>query len=124
MLICGSSGAGKSALALELMAFGAELVSDDRTLLRQDGSDIIASAPDTICGLIEARGVGILRANPCPPTVVRLVVNMDTPETERLPECRRVTIAGCQLPLLHRVAQVHFGAAILQMLRCGRKNPE
>ena len=59
VLILGKSGAGKSALALTLMAYGAQLVADDRVVLRPVDGRIIASAPDTIAGLIEARGVGI-----------------------------------------------------------------
>jgi len=62
-LITGSSGSGKSALALELMAYGASLVADDRVVLRAQDGQITASAPDTIKGLIEARGFGILNAD-------------------------------------------------------------
>ncbi|MEF9600929.1 HPr kinase/phosphatase C-terminal domain-containing protein, partial [Paracoccus sp. PXZ] len=60
LLILGPSGAGKSTLALEMMAFGATLVADDRTILRREGGRIVADAPDSIRGRIEARGVGIL----------------------------------------------------------------
>ena len=34
VLICGSSGSGKSSLAINLIALGAELVADDRTIVR------------------------------------------------------------------------------------------
>ena len=36
-MITGASGAGKSALALQLIALGAELVADDRTELWREG---------------------------------------------------------------------------------------
>lgn len=122
VLIVGSSGSGKSSLALQLMAYGAGLVADDRTALTRVGSKIFAQAPDAISGLIEARGVGLLQARPIVQAQVVLVVDMDQLETDRLPKCRSVTISDIRLPLLHRVAQVHFTAAILQMLRCGRKD--
>ena len=54
-LILGASGAGKSSLALQLMALGAVLVADDRTVVQRDGSHIVADVPDTLRGLIEAR---------------------------------------------------------------------
>ncbi|GBR71314.1 hypothetical protein GKA01_17630 [Gluconobacter kanchanaburiensis NBRC 103587] len=57
VLISGPSGSGKSELALMLMDVGFDLVADDRVLL--DG--VVASAPERLAGLIEVRGVGILR---------------------------------------------------------------
>ena len=66
VLILGRSGAGKSSLALELMALGARLVADDRTVLHADDGAPVASCPPAILGKIEARGVGILAADPSP----------------------------------------------------------
>lgn len=60
VLITGRSGSGKSDLALRLIDRGFTLVSDDRTILRKQDGRLIASAPDTIKGKIEVRGVGIL----------------------------------------------------------------
>ena len=61
LLILGPSGAGKSALALELISRGAVLVADDRTQVVVEGDTLTASVPTAIAGLIEARGVGLLR---------------------------------------------------------------
>lgn len=44
LLILGPSGSGKSALALELMALGADLVADDRTEIEGQGPDLVAAA--------------------------------------------------------------------------------
>ncbi|HGG65172.1 MAG TPA: serine kinase, partial [Rhodobacteraceae bacterium] len=57
VLVVGPSGSGKSALCLQLMALGATLVADDRTELISSESGLIARAPETIDGMIEARGV-------------------------------------------------------------------
>ena len=57
ILLCGPSGSGKSMLALQLMERGFSLVSDDRVLL--DGP--LVSPPSALKGLLEVRGVGILR---------------------------------------------------------------
>ncbi len=121
VLIVGPPGAGKSALALQLMAFGAGLVADDRTRLSvpDDGPPLAAAAPN-IAGRIEARGVGILAADPAPPCRLALVVDLAEVERERLPPPRTVRLMGRDLPLLHKVESPHFGPAILQYLKGDR----
>lgn len=120
VLITGASGSGKSALALQLMAFGAELVADDRTIVRAHSGRLVASAPDTIRGLIEARGVGILRAQSRDAAQVALVIDLDRTELDRLPHPRETVLLGEVLPLLLAVKAPHFAAAVLQYLRHGR----
>jgi HPr kinase/phosphorylase len=122
-LILGASGRGKSALALQLMAWGAHLIADDRTLISRVGGDLIASCPPALAGLIEARGVGLLQAVPAPPCPVALVIDLDQPEPDRLPPRRNVTFLGLALPLLHNPGSDHFPAAILQYLKAGRREP-
>lgn len=120
ILIIGPSSCGKSSLALQLIALGAELVSDDRTILTEVDGKLIATAPDTIKGLIEARGIGILNATFAPEADLSVVVDLDKFETERIPIEREVTILGIELPLLHRVEGLHFAAGVLQFVRGGR----
>jgi HPr kinase/phosphorylase len=124
VLILGASGRGKSGLALQLMALGAGLVADDRTLIwlhdATDRSTLMADSPDTLRGLIEARGVGILRAAPVGPRPVALVVDLDRVEEARLPEERSLTLLGRDLPLLHMVDTPSFPGAILQYVKGGR----
>jgi serine kinase of HPr protein (carbohydrate metabolism regulator) len=60
VLLMGPSGAGKSDLALRLLDRGFTLVSDDQTLVRREGARLLASAPDTIAGKLEIRGIGIV----------------------------------------------------------------
>ncbi|MGA9432977.1 MAG: HPr kinase/phosphatase C-terminal domain-containing protein [Roseobacter sp.] len=121
VLILGSSGSGKSALSLQLMSIGAALVSDDRVELRPVNGHLIANAPATIKGLVEARGVGILHAVTAAQTRLVLAVDMDTEEQERLPECHWYETFDCRLPCLCRVDAAYFPAAILQMVRHGRQ---
>ena len=116
-VIRGSSGRGKSGLALQLMALGAGLVADDRTILLRDESGIRAQCPPTISGQIEARGVGILATPPAPVARVALVVDMDNPETERLPPMRTTNVLGMLLPVMGRIDAPYFPAAILLYLR-------
>lgn len=120
VLILGASGTGKSALALELMALGAGLVADDRTCLSVSGGALVASCPETLSGLIEARNIGLLNARPQGPTRVGLVITLDETESERLPPFRTATLLGVTLPLLHKVAHRAFPAAIVQYMKDGR----
>lgn len=120
VLILGPSGSGKSALALQLMALGALLVSDDKTHVQVTESGLLATAPSSIQGLIEARGVGVLAAMVCPAARVQLVIDLAVEEHERLPQKRDYYLLGHSLPLLHNVSAAYFPAAILQYLKGGR----
>lgn len=77
VLLLGPSGSGKSDVALRLIAGGAQLISDDQTLLAVKDGVVHASAPEDIVGLIELRGVGILRFNHAPPTPIVLAIMLD-----------------------------------------------
>lgn len=120
LLILGPSGSGKSALALNLIALGADLVSDDRTDLHVAGDDLVASPPPAIRGLIEARGVGILRLPALQQANIALVVDLGQSECTRLPPQRDVTILGMRCDLVLGVPHAHFPAAILCYLKGSR----
>jgi HPr kinase/phosphorylase len=57
VLLLGPSGAGKSDLLLRLLGHGFALVADDRVCI----DDGFARAPDPLAGLLEVRGLGIVR---------------------------------------------------------------
>lgn len=120
LLITGPSGSGKSGLAICMLALGARLVSDDRTLLsRPDDGPPIARAPETIEGLVEARGVGLIRVAPAGQTRLAAVVDMSVRETRRLPEPRTTEMLGWVLPLVFRVDLPAFPASLILWLRAG-----
>lgn len=123
VLILGASGSGKSALALELMALGATLVSDDHTLVSKQGDNLVVDAPTTIRGLIEARGVGLLKADYAGPTPLALAVDLDHEERHRFPSSYTFARSGVSVPLLYRVPHPHFSYAIFQFLKAGRSDP-
>ena len=101
VLLRGESGAGKSDLALRLIDGGARLVADDRTELTREDDRLIARAPASIAGLIEARGMGILRLPPeklAPEVAVVLIVDLvDAAIIERLPEAGREELLSVSL---------------------------
>ena len=100
ILISGPSGAGKSDLALRLIGRGWRLVADDYVHVFASGEGLYVTAPDTIRGRIEARGLGVIGA--CVQGVVRLVLAVDLVETapERLPEPETRRLGGRTVPLL------------------------
>ena len=105
VLITGPSGAGKSDLALRLLDRGFRLVSDDQTILRRDGDRLIASAPATIAGKLEVRGIGIVEMETVADAPVALVVEL-TSEIERIPdEDQQRQILGVRLPVIGIDAQ-------------------
>jgi serine kinase of HPr protein (carbohydrate metabolism regulator) len=100
VLIAGPSGAGKSDLTLRLIDRGATLVSDDYTLTQRIDKALLASAPATIAGKIEVRGLGIQQMAHVDRVPVALMVVMGEP-VERMPEPgRERKIAGIDIPLV------------------------
>src|SRR5262249_21856182 len=103
-LLRGPSGAGKSDLALRLIETGARLVADDRTELVRQGRKVMASAPASIAGLVEARGVGIVklgRDQLVKRAELVLLVDLASPERiERLPETTMESVLGIDLPVV------------------------
>ena len=96
VLLRGPSGSGKSDLALRLIESGGRLVSDDQTHLARHGRSLIATPPPALAGMIEARGVGIVRLQRnqlLAQTSVALLVDLVPPERiERLPEPQTETL--------------------------------
>jgi serine kinase of HPr protein (carbohydrate metabolism regulator) len=100
VLITGPSGSGKSDLALRLLDRGFTLVSDDQTVVKKDGNRLLASAPPTIAGKLEIRGMGIVEMDRVDNVPVALIVEL-TGDIQRLPDdSRERPILGVKLPLI------------------------
>lgn len=102
VLLRAPSGGGKSDLALRLIDGGADLVGDDYCIVRAtDGGVLVASAGPGLQGLLEVRGVGILRLPFLAEAPARLIVDlMPGGPIERLPEAAAEDIAGVRLPVV------------------------
>lgn len=100
VLITGPSGAGKSDLALRLLDRGFVLVSDDQTIVRRDGEQLIASAPPQIAGKLEVRGIGIIDVDNAGNVPVALIVELMS-DMQRLPDDgRERPLLGVPVPLV------------------------
>jgi len=116
VLIRGPSGSGKSDLALRLIDGGAELVADDQTALAVGAGHLVASAPDAIAGLIEVRGLGLVRLPHQPAAPLALVVELVTAERiERLPEEMRTAFLGVDVPTIQLCAFEASAAAKVRL---------
>jgi HPr kinase/phosphorylase len=120
VLLRGPSGAGKSDLGLRLIDLGARLVADDQVELRRVGREIFARAPAPLAGLIEIRGVGILRLGAVARAPLVLIADLvSAGEIERLPEPRFESVLGLAVPLL---ALAPFEASAAAKLRLARRS--
>ena len=81
VLLLGPSGSGKSDLLLRLLDHGFALVADDRV----DLSDGMASAPPALAGLLEVRGLGVVRLPHLACVPVALAVELGAGERLPLP---------------------------------------
>ncbi len=101
VLLRGPSGSGKSDLALRLIDSGALLVSDDQVVVENSAGRLLASAPETIAGLLEVRGVGLMTMPSAAESPLGLVVDLaPAGHVPRLPEPATVDLEGTSLPML------------------------
>ena len=63
VLLMGESGIGKSEISLELIRKGHCLVADDRVDIADVRGKLIGTCPETIYGMMEVRGIGIINVS-------------------------------------------------------------
>jgi len=98
VLLLGPSGAGKSDLALRLIDGGATLVADDRVDVTPDGGKLMLSAPETLAGLIEVRGLGIVRVLHAARAPLALICDLyEDADIERLPDSTQADFMGVRV---------------------------
>ncbi len=127
LLILGAPGAGKSRLALEMAALGAGIVADDVVEVRpgappdRAGAPPILAAPARWHGLVEVRGLGLIRvpAHPPVPCAAAIDLSASAPPGDRLPEHGRLRLGGTEVILLRWGQDAPYAAALLAYLADG-----
>ena len=118
LMLRGPSGAGKSDVALRLIEAGGRLVADDQTHLAKVGRALIATPPRSLAGLIEVRGIGVVKLGRGQLLVrapLALLVDLVRPDqVERMPDPAVEEVLGVDLP---KVALAPFDASIVTKLR-------
>jgi HPr kinase/phosphorylase len=131
VLLRGPSAAGKSRLALQLLQAAhtgalsfARLVADDRVYLDAVGGRLLARPAEPLAGMMEVRGVGLLRLDYEPCAVVGLVVDLAAAKAVRYPDSaqRMAEISGISLPRLAVAADVEALPALLALLNSRRES--
>jgi HPr kinase/phosphorylase len=97
----GPSGSGKSDLAFRLLPLGFALIADDQVefSLRLDRPQ--AGPVESVRGLLEVRGVGLVKVTSAAAAPLRLIVDlMPRDEVPRLPKWEGDMILGVSIPRL------------------------
>ena len=107
-LIRGASGSGKSDLALRclglspsfLLPVDVRLIADDNVVAGLEHGQLMLSAPATIAGMLEVRGIGIVTVQPVASARLVLVVDLAAPDAaiDRMPDPATVDIVGLAIP--------------------------
>lgn len=126
VLLRGPSASGKSDLSLRLIDAGAQLVADDYTQLELRDGRVVASAPAAIAGMIEVRGIGLVKVSNIASAEIGVVIDLRASDSiERAPTPAVCTYLGVQLPL-YAVAALEPSAIVKVRLaldlargRCG-----
>jgi serine kinase of HPr protein (carbohydrate metabolism regulator) len=133
VLLRGGAGSGKSDLALRFMALPGEgalapgLVADDQVYVsaNPDGT-LTASAPPTIAGKIEVRGLGIMPVPFLPEAELVLVCDLaGSNDVPRMPaeSAKTTVLAGVPLPTL-RLAPFEASAPLKLKMALLRAAPD
>ena len=102
ILFLGDSGSGKSDISLRLIAdYKATLIGDDRIDIIAKGNNIIASAPKNLSGLLEVRGIGIIKVKTKKKNKIDLAVFLTQDKIERMPEPLYYELLDKKIPLIN-----------------------
>ncbi|MEL6476323.1 MAG: serine kinase [Pseudomonadota bacterium] len=123
LLIAGRSGAGKTSLALEMMALGADLIADDQVVLGRRDAELTLSPPEPTAGLIELRGIGLVRRPFQSDIPLFLMIDLDHDAESRLPDAAFRDLLGLPVRLIFGPWRPGLAAALTIAMRAGAIEP-
>jgi HPr kinase/phosphorylase len=122
VVLLGASGAGKSDLALRLIDAGALLVADDQLEVEATAAGLLGRPVERLAGLLEVRGLGILRVPYCRVSPLGLVVELDAARpAPRLPEPSTYPILGTELRRIRLDPGQASAAAKVRLALCAER---
>lgn len=127
ILLQGESGSGKSDIALRLIENkGAELVADDAVEIFVRNGKLLGKAPDNLKGMLEVRGIGIVRYPYIKDATVDVLVELKNrpEEIERMPIKQQEIILGLEINKIDLYAKESSAPdKIVAALRTLEQNP-
>lgn len=120
ILILGTSGAGKSSLARDLIVLGATLVADDQTVLTRDGSSVLMSRPPSLPAGLELRGIGIVACPMVATAPLDLVVDLSQREPDRIPPKREYAVLDLKFRIIYGAGLDGLAQSLYLYLKHGR----
>jgi HPr kinase/phosphorylase len=99
-------------------------VADDQVVLSRDGDALVARAPAAIAGVIEVRGIGLLRVPAADAVPLVLAVDLNQTPEARMPQKRLITYLGVSIELIFGQGIPDLGVALSIFVQNGRAFPE
>ena len=129
VLLRGAPGSGKSSLALRLIdapGYGLSavllrtvLVADDQVEISKTAEGLVARAPQALAGLLEIRGVGVVKAPHQTQVLLSLVVDLEPAAAiARMPEEAEVEMELMGLTIKRLKLDVCDPAALAKIRAC------
>ncbi len=122
LMICGTSGSGKSDLALRLIDRGATLISDDYVDISRTNGKLYLSPPANLAGKLEVRSLGIFEQGHLSGIPLKLITKLsDSPD--RFPMDKQtmillgITMPFCTLNAMENSATIKVELALQRILR-------
>ena len=115
LMIEGASGAGKSSLAIEMIALGARLIADDQTVISKpviENSTPLLSAPKSLRGLIEIRQIGLVKYSSKESAPLIGIIKLHDITSSRMPDPSYEEIYSTLIPVI----RMNFHATLASKL--------